>query len=56
MEALLIAHRQRLAVRQVAVNFRYLDEPTTVRFVKDGMTVARDLARIWLNDRRGRYA
>jgi len=56
VEALLIAHRQRLAVRQVAVNFRYLDEPTTVRFVKDGMTVARDLARIWLNDRRGRYA
>jgi hypothetical protein len=38
------------------VYFRYDEEPTTVRFAEDALTMMRDLVRIRRNDMRGRYA
>lgn len=55
VEALFIARKFGLTIQQVAVNFRYDDEPTTVRFVKDAADMARDLARIRANEWRRRY-
>lgn len=55
VEALFIARKFGLTIQQVAVNFRYDDEPTTVRFVKDAANMARDLARIRTNEWRRRY-
>ncbi|HXE61403.1 MAG TPA: glycosyltransferase [Gemmatimonadaceae bacterium] len=55
VEALFIARKYALAIQQVAVNFRYDDEPTTVRFVKDAADMARDLFRIRTNEWRRRY-
>ena len=55
VEALFIARKHALSIEQVAVNFRYDDEPTTVRFVKDAADMARDLARIRANEWRRRY-
>jgi hypothetical protein len=37
------------------VHYRYEDEPSTVRFAADAVTMLRDLARIRWNDWRGRY-
>lgn len=56
VEALFIARKHGLSIRQTAVNFRYDEEPTTVRFLQDAARMARDLARIRGNDRRKRYA
>lgn len=55
VEALFIARKFGLAIQQVAVNFRYDEEPTTVRFVQDAADMARDLARIRTNEWRRRY-
>lgn len=55
VEALFIARKFGLTIQQVAVNFRYDDEPTTVRFVKDAADMARDLIRIRANEWRRRY-
>lgn len=55
VEALFIARKFGLSIQQVAVNFRYDEEPTTVRFVKDAAKMARDLGRIRTNEWRGRY-
>ncbi len=55
VEALYVAQKQGLSVRQTAVHFRYDDEPTTVRFVKTAFTMAGDLARVKRSDWRGRY-
>jgi len=55
VEALFIARKFGLAIQQVAVNFRYDEEPTTVRFAKDAAQMARDLARIRANEWRRRY-
>jgi dolichyl-phosphate beta-glucosyltransferase len=55
VEALVIARRQRLTIRQLPVFFRYLDEPSTVRFASDAAMMAGDLVRIWQNRVRGRY-
>ena len=55
VEALFIARKFGLTIQQVAVNFRYDEEPTTVRFVKDAANMARDLARIRTNEWRRRY-
>ena len=46
LECLFIARRLGLRVEQVPVRFRYDDEPSTVRFVRDAGTMAADLARI----------
>ena len=55
MEALFIAHKRGLRIVQAPVLFRYDDEPSTVRFAKDGLQMLRDLVRIRLNDWRHRY-
>ena len=55
VEALFIARKHGLEVRQTPVHFRYDDEPTTVRFTADAFEMARDLGRIRVNDWRGRY-
>ncbi|HEY5220419.1 MAG TPA: glycosyltransferase [Gemmatimonadaceae bacterium] len=56
VEALYVAQHHGLSVRQTAVNFRYENEPTTVRFARAGVTMALDLVHMKLNDWRGRYA
>jgi dolichyl-phosphate beta-glucosyltransferase len=56
VEALFIAKKHDLSLTQTAVFFRYDEEPTTVRFAEDAMTMIRDLVRIRRNDWRGRYA
>jgi dolichyl-phosphate beta-glucosyltransferase len=55
VECLVIARRAGLRVRQIPVLFRYDDEPTSVRFVFDGMRLLRDLAMIGWYDWRRRY-
>ncbi|HKV52985.1 MAG TPA: dolichyl-phosphate beta-glucosyltransferase [Gemmatimonadaceae bacterium] len=55
VEALFIARKFGLTIQQVAVNFRYDEEPTTVRFVTDAAEMARDLGRIRTNEWRRRY-
>lgn len=56
VEALFIAKKHHLSLAQTAVFFRYDEEPTTVRFAEDALTMMRDLVRIRRNDWRGRYA
>ena len=56
VEALYIAQKHGLAVRQTAVHFRYDDEPSTVRFAAAAFRMASDLFEVKLNDWRGRYA
>jgi dolichyl-phosphate beta-glucosyltransferase len=56
VEALFIAKKHGLSLAQTAVYFRYDEEPTTVRFAEDALTMMRDLIRIRRNDMRGRYA
>ena len=56
VEALYIAAKHRLRIRQTAVAFRYDNEPSTVRFARDAAAMLRDLAKIRWNDWRGRYA
>lgn len=55
VELLYIARKHGLRVRQTAVQYRYDDEPSTVRFAADAAAMLRDLARIRWNDWRGRY-
>ena len=55
VEALFIAQKHRLSVRQTAVFFRYDEEPTTVRFAQSAFTMATELLKIRVNDWRGRY-
>ncbi len=55
VEALYVAQKHGLSVRQTAVQFRYDDEPSTVRLAKAATTMAGDLLQVKLNDRRGRY-
>ncbi len=56
IEALYLAQRLGLSIRQTAVHFRYDEEPTTVRFSRAAMTMMADLVEVKLNDWRGRYA
>lgn len=55
VELLYIARKHRLQVCQTAVRYRYDDEPSTVRFAADAVTMSRDLVMIRWNDWRGRY-
>jgi dolichyl-phosphate beta-glucosyltransferase len=55
VELLYIARKHGLRIRQTAVHYRYEDEPSTVRFAADAVTMLRDLATIRWNDWRGRY-
>jgi dolichyl-phosphate beta-glucosyltransferase len=56
LECLFLARQLGLAVEQVPVRFRYADEPTTVRFMRDARTMAADLARIRWRSLTGEYA
>jgi dolichyl-phosphate beta-glucosyltransferase len=55
LELLYVALRHGLQITQVPVRFRYDDEPTSMRFARDGATMLGDLVRIRWNDWRGRY-
>jgi dolichyl-phosphate beta-glucosyltransferase len=56
LECLFVARALGLHVEQVAVRYRYHDEPTTVRFLRDAKTMAADLARIRWRGWFGEYA
>src|SRR2546422_11529771 len=53
VEALYIARKHGLRVKQVAVHYRYDDEPSTVRFAADAAGMLRELVKIRWNDWRG---
>jgi dolichyl-phosphate beta-glucosyltransferase len=55
VEALFIAQKHRLAVKQTAVYFRYDEEPTTVKFAQSAFTMAAELVQVRMNDWRGKY-
>ena len=55
LESLFVARRLGLRIDQVPVRFRYNDEPTTVRFVRDARRMAADLARIRWRGWTGKY-
>ncbi len=55
LESLFVARRLGLRIEQVPVCFRYNDEPTTVRLVRDARTMAVDLARIRWRGWTGEY-
>lgn len=55
VECLYLAQRQGRQLVQVPVTFRYDDEPSTVRVLRDGARMFTDVGRIILNARRGRY-
>jgi dolichyl-phosphate beta-glucosyltransferase len=55
VEALVIARRRGLVIREIPVEFRYDDEPTTVRLIQDAARMTRDLITVRWNAMRGRY-
>ena len=55
VECLYVARLLRLRVEQIPVRFRYEDEPSTVRFLRDARTMAADVARIRWRGWRGAY-
>ncbi|HEX9484477.1 MAG TPA: glycosyltransferase [Gemmatimonadaceae bacterium] len=56
IECLYIAQQHALAIRQTAVNFRYDEEPTTMRFASDSRRMFADIWRVRMNAWRGQYA
>jgi dolichyl-phosphate beta-glucosyltransferase len=56
IECLYIAQRHGLAIRQMAVNFRYDAEPTTVRFARDSSRMLQDIWQVRTRAWRGQYA
>ena len=56
IECLYIAQQHKLAIKQTAVNFRYDDEPTTVRFARDSNRMLQDIWKVKTNALRGQYA
>jgi dolichyl-phosphate beta-glucosyltransferase len=56
VECLYVARKHRLRVTQTPVYFRYDSEPSTVHFLRDAVRMVRDVAKVHLNDWRGRYA
>ncbi|HEV8409740.1 MAG TPA: hypothetical protein VGQ30_04480, partial [Gemmatimonadaceae bacterium] len=55
VEALFIAQKHRMVVKQTAVFFKYDDEPTTVKFAQSAFTMAAELVQVRMNDWRGKY-
>ncbi len=55
VEALFIAQKHGLLVKQTAVFFRYDEEPTTVKFAQSAFTMAAELIQVRINDWRGKY-
>jgi dolichyl-phosphate beta-glucosyltransferase len=56
IECLYVAQQHGLAIKQTAVNFRYDDEPTTVRFARDSNRMLQDIWKVKTNAWRGQYA
>ncbi|MEP6992143.1 MAG: glycosyltransferase [bacterium] len=56
IECLYIAQQHGLSIKQTAVNFRYDDEPTTMRFASDSRRMFNDIWRVRTNAWRGQYA
>ena len=56
IECLYIAQQHGLAIRQTAVNFRYDEEPTTVRFARDSTRMLQDIWQVRTSAWRGVYA
>jgi len=56
IECLYIAQQHGLTIQQTAVNFRYDDEPTTVRFARDSSRMLQDIWQVRTNAWRGQYA
>jgi hypothetical protein len=56
IECLYIAQQHGLSIKQTAVNFRYDDEPTTVRFARDSNRMLQDIWKVKTNAWRGQYA
>ena len=55
IECLYIAQQHGLAIKQTAVNFRYDDEPTTVRFARDSRRMLQDIWQVRTSAWRGLY-
>ena len=55
IECLYIAQQYGLTINQTAVNFRYDDEPTTMRFASDSRRMFLDILRVRTNAWRGQY-
>lgn len=55
VEAMYLAEKMKLKIKEVAVEYRYFNEPTTVVFMQDGFSMARDVARVHMHNLRGRY-
>jgi dolichyl-phosphate beta-glucosyltransferase len=56
IECLYVAQHHGLTIRQTAVQFRYDDEPTTIRFARDSSRMLRDIWQVRMNAWRNRYA
>ena len=56
IECLYIAQQHGLTIRQTPVNFRYDDEPTSVRFARDSSRMLQDIWQVRVNAWRGQYA
>jgi len=55
VEALAIARRRGMTIREIPVEFRYDDEPTTVRLMQDAARMTRDLIKVRWNLTARRY-
>ncbi len=55
IECLYIAQQYGFRIKQTAVNFRYDDEPTTVRFARDSNRMLQDIWTVKRNAWRGQY-
>lgn len=55
VEALYVAQKHGFTVGQLPVTFRYDNEPSTVNFVRAGLTMAGELVQVKLHDWRGHY-
>ncbi len=55
LEALFIARRHGLKIREFPVRFLYKKEPTTIHLVRDSLSMLYDISRIRWRALRGRY-
>lgn len=56
IECLYVAQQHGLTIKQTAVQFRYDDEPTSVRFARDSSRMLQDIWQVRMNAWRNRYA